>query len=155
MISDELVQFLKKPVMMGASSRNGDLRPHSTRGFGPLSISDDKVITFYTSKAAEEFIEDCKTSGRVALVTCDATSFETYQFKGRFIISRECDENDHAAVDEYVGQGKDVIIGIGFPEEAVTGWAVWECKPCVAISFEVDDVFHQSPGPGTGDPIQT
>ncbi len=154
MIPDAIIEFLKKPVVMHAASRDEQLQSYSVRAFGPASVVDRELITFYIPQRNSKKILDCYLENkRAALVACDVTSFETYQFKGEFASTWECGEEEYALLDTYVEQAKAVVIEIGFPEEFVNGWKAWNCKPSVAVSFKVEDIFHQTPGPGTGDAV--
>ena len=129
-------------------------KPNSTRAFGPVSVVDREIITFYIpQRNSKKILDSYLDNKRADLVACDVTSFETYQFKGEFESAWECEEKEYILLDVNVEQAKAVVIEIGFPEEFVNGWKCWNCKPSVAVSFKVEDVFHQTPGPGTGDAI--
>jgi hypothetical protein len=40
---------------------------------------------------------------------------------------------------------------IGFPRAMTAGWKAW---PCMALEVHVSQLFEQTPGPGTGEPLR-
>lgn len=155
MLSEKLIEFLRRPVLCAVSSRDDSLQPHAARGYGPVGVGDGDVLTIYLAKRhAARVVGDCAQSGRVALVACDVTNFQTYQFKGAFVSQGDAGREDHEGVDRYLEEAKAAVRQIGFPEALFSKWEVWNCKPCVAVRFKVEEVFHQTPGPGTGNRVE-
>jgi len=154
MIPERLVAFLDGPVVMNAASRDGRLQPHISRAFGKVQVADRKAIGFYVPRQyAPKMLDNLAHNKRVALVAADLTNFETYQLKGEFESARECGRQDCASIDAYLEQIKGACVQVGYPEDLVRRWAMWEYKSCVAVCFAVETAFCQTPGPGTGNPV--
>lgn len=154
MIPDRIIAFLDGPVILHAASRDGQLQPYISRALGKVAVPDREMIRVYIPRQyAPKMLDNCAHHKRVALVVCNVTNFETYQFKGEFISVQECGEGEYASVDAYTQQIKAACVQIGYPEELVNRWAIWNYKSCVAVCFKVDNIFCQTPGPGTGNSI--
>ena len=76
--------------------------------------------------------------------------FVCYQLKGKFVSWRRNNERDDQFLDECQTQIYEKVTKLGIPEEVLAKWNLWICKPCVAITFEVDAVFIQTPHPEAG-----
>ena len=155
MIPDRIIEFFKGPMAISAASRDQQLQPYSARALGPIAVSEGENIAFYLpQRGSGKLLDSYSENKRVALVVCDITNFETYQFKGEFISARACGEEEYASINTYVAQIEEAIIQIGYPEDFVRKWvADIGYESSVLVAFRVEEVFHQTPGPGTGNAI--
>jgi hypothetical protein len=103
--------------------------------------------------APEEFtpglVERLQDNGELS-VTIDAfPSHETYQFKGRYRRHRRVERNDVEAVDRirarFVKNVKTVYGDV--PDHMLRNYV---SPPSLAVEFEVQEIYLQTPGPGAG-----
>lgn len=154
MIPDHVKEFMSSTLMSHTASRDAQLQPYIIRGFGVKAHPNQTTVTFYIAELhSEQMIENFEKNGRVALTVSEPLSFEAYQLKGKFISWRRNNKQDDQFVDEYQTQIYEKVTKMGIPEEIFTKWNIWMYKPCVAITFDVEEVFGQTPRPETGELI--
>ena len=150
MIPDNIVDFLGDNVTVGVGgTRDKDLVPHIHRISGWIVSNDRKTIT---CSVPEEYtgylIDSLEENGEFALTVTRVGTHETYQFKGKYVESRPCNENDIIAFKGCRERFANVVPGLfGFTEHVAQAYII---EPAIAISFNVQEVFVQTPGPGAG-----
>ena len=75
-------------------------------------------------------------------------SHEAYNFKGQFVNFNSISENDSKVSKDYRNNVINTISNIGISIEAAT--EKYGKVPDTAITFKVDKVFIQTPGPDAG-----
>ena len=151
MIPEKLVEFIDGPTAMAVGTRDEKLCPAVNRVFGAIVNADRATITFFVPEImSEKMVRDLKDNGRIALLICEPISHETYQFKGAYISSRKSNEEEIAFQDGYFNKISSHMAQVGTPEEY---WNTLVYKPSVAVTFRVEDIFDQTPGPGAGKKI--
>ena len=75
-------------------------------------------------------------------------SHEAYNFKGQFESFNLLNENDLKVSEEYRSNVINTITNIGMPREAAA--EKYSKVPDIGITFKVDKVFVQTPGPDAG-----
>ena len=151
MIPEKLVDFVHGPRIMFIGTRNAKLRPTASWVFGALADGDKGTLTIFVPEieGAATF-ENIADNGRVSLTIVDAPSHETYQFKGRHNETRACSEADYSVQEIYISKLTAYLEPRGYGEKI---WGGFMLKPAKAVSFEVENIFVQTPGPGAGDKI--
>ncbi len=152
MIPDHVREFMSSPGMAQTASRDAQLQPCLTRGFGVKVHPNQTTVTYYIAElGSEQMIVDFENNGRVALTIWNLLlDYECYQLKGKFVSWRRNNERDDQFLDECQTQIYEKVTKLGIPKEVVAEWNLWVSKPCVAITFEVDSVFIQTPHPEAG-----
>jgi hypothetical protein len=89
MIPSKLVDFVHGPVLMFLGTRSAELRPSFSWVFGAVARGEEGAITLFDPNIeGEQSFRNLEDNGRVALTVAQASSHESYQFKGRFIDMR-------------------------------------------------------------------
>jgi hypothetical protein len=150
MIPDRVVEVVTGPSVLWIGTRDGELRPNHAYVTGAIVHEDRETITFFvTEKRARVILANVENNGRVALAAGQA-SHEAYQLKGAYLTSRPATDDDYALQEAYRDKTWRALAQF-WPEELVkpqfTG-AVY--RPSIAITFRVEEVFLQTPGPGAG-----
>lgn len=151
-LTEKYVEHLYGMVTMYLGSRNQALRPHNVRARGVLASADRELLTVYILESqSEKVLQNLNENGKFSLTAGSVVNFETYQFKGNFVSSRPSDANDEAVQAIY----SDKILGLvghGAPHllDIMKDMIV---KPMISITLNVQEIFEQSPGPGTGNKI--
>jgi hypothetical protein len=149
MIPEVIVLFLERAIVAIGGTRDKNLVPHVHRVSGWSCSPDRRTITCLIS---EEFTRDLLSSlednGQFALTACEVPSHETYQFKGNYVGSRPSDEADATVFQKCRERFVERIMSLfGFPEEACRAFVP---RPSLAMTFEVREIFVQTPGPAAG-----
>jgi hypothetical protein len=150
-IPDRVAEHLQGPSFVQVATRNAELRPAHAHVLGVVVHDDKETVTFFVhEKRAKRIVADLEQNGRVALEAAQA-SHEAYQLKGKYVSSRPSSEEDYAVQEAYK---KKIVVGLMqfFPEELARPIAAVESeyRASVAITFRVEEVFLQTPGPGAG-----
>ena len=154
MISEKLVEFIHGPVFMAIGTRNERLRPTHTFVGGAIVSPDRETITcFVPQHRAEKIIGDLENNGRIAMGV-GSPSHESYQFKGRYVSSRPTDAKDVAIQEIHRTKLLALMLQYGYPEQIAKPLVLgFRYQPAVAITFRVEEIFLQTPGPEAGKKI--
>lgn len=151
MISQMLIDFVQGPTLHFVGSRNAKLRPAFTWAFGATVDAAEGTITFFVPDVeGGETLSNFEENGMVALTVGEATTHETYQFKGKCLATRPSDEKDTAIQDIHRSKLISHLGPAGFGEKIWRGFTIY---PSTAVTFKVEDVFVQTPGPGAGNKL--
>jgi hypothetical protein len=152
-IPDRVVEVLHGPAITLIGTRDAALRPAHTSAVGAVVHDDRLTVTcFVPESRAARVLSDLQDNGRIAF-GFGWTSHEAYQFKGTYLSSRPTTDEDVARQEAYRKRLLAAVRQV-YPEEIarplVLGCAY---RPGVAITFRVEEVFVQTPGPGAGTKI--
>ena len=154
MIPDRIVEVIHGPAFMHAGTRDEKLRPAHTFVIGAVVRPDRAAITFFVPESrSERILSDLKSNGKVALAV-GLVTHEAYQLKGVYVASRPTDAKDLVVQEIYRAKLVFAALESGYPEPIakpfVRGFAY---QPGVAITFQVEAIFLQTPGPEAGKKI--
>jgi hypothetical protein len=150
MIPDRVLELMRGPAFMHVGTRDAERRPAHAFPFGALVADDRQTVTFFVTEwRSKRILSDLENNGRVAFAA-SLLSHEAYQLKGVYLSSRPATA-DEVAFQEAHRAKLCAALGHWFPKEfaeaLVLGLA---CRPSVAVTFRVEEVFLQTPGPGAG-----
>ena len=153
MIPDQIVEFVQGPSFLQLGTRDADLCPTHTAAVGAVVHDDRRTVTVFVPAArAGRALEHLRQNGRVAL-GAGQMSHEAYQFKGTFLSSRPTDEADIARQEAFRLRFLESVRQ-GYPEEIARPLSLgFAYRPGVAITFRVEEIFRQTPGPGAGEKL--
>ena len=151
MIPDRVVEVIHGPAWMYAGSRDGRLCPAQTFVVGAVVHPDHETITFFVPESrSQRILSDLTSNGKVALAV-SLTTHEAYQLKGVYISSRPTDAQERAVQEIYRAKLLSATIQAGYPEQIVKPLVLgYVYQPAVAITFRVEEIFLQTPGPEAG-----
>jgi len=148
MIPANLIEFLDGPVVLLVGTRDENLRPFGAYAFGCVTEADHETITFFLPDCeGGTILRDLEQNGKVALAVTEGISHVTYQFKGTCVETRPVSDKEKALQGAY---REKVIVHYkqkGVPE-GYFGWMVYD--PSTAVTFRVEEIFDQTPGPAAG-----
>ena len=151
MIPQKLVDFVQGATLHFVGSRDARLRPMFSWAFGATVDAAQGAITFYVPDAeGAETLSNFEDNGMVALTVSDAATHETYQFKGPCLSMRPSAEKDTAIQDIHRSKVISHLEPLGYPSAILNGFTIY---PSTAVTFKVEDVFVQTPGPGAGNKL--
>ena len=150
-IPEKIVQFLEQQANTAfAGTRNLDLVPFGHRVSGWSIGADRRSLTaFIPEPLTAALVESLQGNGAVALTVEAFPAHDTYQFKGRYVSHRPVHREDNAVVDRvrerFIRNMRSIFPGV---PDAIVG--AFTSHPLFAITFEVREIFVQTPGPGAG-----
>ena len=150
MIPDRVAEVLQGPTFLQIGTRDAELRPTHTHVHGALVHDDRRTVTFFvTEKRAKRVVRNLEDNGRIAL-TGAQPSHECYQVKGVYVSSRPATDEDYAYQEAYEKKTVAALLEF-FPEEFARPLSQgYVYRPSVAITFRVDEIYLQTPGPQAG-----
>jgi hypothetical protein len=154
MIPDRIVEVIHGPAVMYAGTRDERLRPAQTVVIGAVVQPDQETITFFVPESrSERILSNLKSNGRVAFAV-GLLTHEAYQLKGGYVSSRPTDAKDRALQEIYRSKLLSAMIQAGYPEQIMKPLVLgYLYQPGVAITFHVEEIFLQTPGPEAGKKI--
>lgn len=150
MIPDRVVEVLHGPAVMFVGTRDAELRAAHTCAVGAVVHDDRRTVTFFVPEGrAARLLTDLRDNGRVAF-DFGWVSHEAYQLKGAYLSSRPTTDEDVARQEAYRTKLLTAIRQ-AYPEDIARPLALgFAYRPGVAVTFRVEEVFLQTPGPGAG-----
>ena len=150
MIPDRVVEVIHGPAFMQVGTRDAELRPAHAFVAGAAVSEDRQSVTFFVAESlSKRLLENLQNNRRVAFGVA-MVSHEAYQLKGTYASSRSLDERELACQEAYFAKLLDAARQL-FPEDMARGMiAAIPCLASLAITFQVEEVFVQTPGPGAG-----
>ncbi len=151
MIPDRVVELLHGPAFMQVGTRDAQLRPAHTWVIGAVVHDDRETVTVFVPEArSAKILSDLRDNGRVALGVSLA-SHEAYQLKGTYLSSRPTGDEDIALQETYRTRLLAAARQAGYPDEIARPLTLgFAYRPGVALTFRVEEIFLQTPGPGAG-----
>ena len=151
MIPERTHEALKNCGIGHIGSANADLKTTHTETLGASLDNENNTVTcFVLSLLAEPILKNLREKGRVSFFF-GLPSHEAYQFKGQFLETREITEEELANTEKVLSVTKDMFDSVGIPREAVE--RMFGIPPNLGITFRVEKVFIQTPGPEAGQEI--
>ena len=154
MILQELKNFIDhRGLSVAFGTRDKDLQPSFIRGFGiSYNESENSMSVFVPKAFSGKHLENLQNNGRGALTLINTDNHVAYQFKGQYISTHDCNENELKIFQENItafGQ----FIAKYFGENMLTVLQGFNIFPLITITFKVEEIFNQTPGPGAGKKI--
>ena len=109
--------------------------------------ANDTITSFVLSFLAGPVLENFKSTGRVSYFV-GLPSHESYQFKGQFIETRQLTEDELAHSEQFRNAAQENLVGMGIPAEPAA--QLFGTAPDLGITFKVEKIFKQTPGPDAG-----
>ncbi|MGH9462342.1 MAG: hypothetical protein ACRD1X_14065 [Vicinamibacteria bacterium] len=163
MIPEEIARFLDGATVGFGATRDAKLVPlvHFIVGW---TVGDDRktINCLFWAAHRDELVSSLEDNGRFSFTVLGSTSgprasnppnpavdlHECYQFKGAYVASRPATESDLAVVKQKAEQFRVLFQPLfGFSERACN--ARFQ-KPILAMTFRVQEIYDQTPGPGAG-----
>jgi len=152
LLPTEQVRFLAGPVISFVGTRSRQLRPNLASASAVRPDAEADTISFVLpDNEGARIKSDIADNGLIALTVIEPMSHETYQFKGRHLASRPGTDHDRALVDIQMAKIVARLIEAHYPGEKFGRYVFW---PGTVVTFRVEDIFIQTPGPSAGKRIE-
>lgn len=151
MIPTGIAELLHTGVSVVVGTRDAALTPECTRAWG-IRVEQDRasVTIFLTETISRQTLRNLRDNGRVAISCTRPTDHVACQLKGRVRKIRPATKRDAEQSRAWHREFLEELVAIGVPPALVEAWIT---EPALAVEVDVTDVFHQTPGPGTGEKL--
>jgi hypothetical protein len=133
-------------MFAGSVDREG--RPDIIRVFG-VKVHDDRrtLRVLLAAPWANKIVANVRDGGWFALSFTEPTTYQSFQAKGHVQRIEPPTEEDRALAAHHHAEFARAVISIGVHESA----RKYAHVPVVAVTFHIEQLFCQTPGPGAGD----
>ena len=143
-----VVEFIHGGVAVGVSTRDDDLKPAFARAWGPEVSADGGSLRLCVAAAGTRVRANLERNGAVAVGFSPPTIARAVQVKGVVSELGEPEPADLERVERHVGSFVAEAERIGAPAELAQ--RMFAGTGLVAVEFQIDEVFDQTPGPTAG-----
>lgn len=151
-VSEDLAELFESGVSILVGTRDASLVPEATRGCGAIVHPDRRRLTiFLPTSVAGRAVANLEDNGKIAVGFSRVLDHRTIQVKGKLEGTRPATDAEREVIARYHVAYAEMIYMVGIPRARTRTMNVW---PSVAITFEVTDIFHQTPGPGAGERLK-
>ena len=149
-ILESLPRVLAGHDAIAVGTRDAALRPACALAAGVAYPGDGRMTVYVPAAAGARTLADLEANGMIAVVFEQISTHHTIQVKGRVTEIREAAEEERVLVERSLAGFYAQIEAVGGQPSVVRRRRGW---PCRAVTFDVSDVFEQTPGPKAGTPF--
>lgn len=150
-----MVAMVQGGVSTIVSSCDAALRPSMMRAMASTITPDGRLVTVYLARRqSRQLLQDIAASGTLAVVFSQPSSNRTLQLKTRQARSRTLNDTaDPAIVQRYLAAMEWELTQVHIPPVLTRVMLAHDLSDLVAVEFEFQAAFDQTPGPNAGAPI--
>jgi hypothetical protein len=149
-ILESLPRILAGHDAVAVGTRDAALRPACALASGVAFPGVGRVTVYVAEAAGAETLANLEANGAIAVAFEEILSHHTVQVKGRVLEIRPAADGERALVEKSIEGFFRQVEAVGAAPGVVRRRRRW---PCRAVTFEVTDVFEQTPGPKAGTPF--
>ncbi|MDM7941978.1 MAG: pyridoxamine 5'-phosphate oxidase family protein [Hydrogenophaga sp.] len=154
LLSPDHLAMMDGGVSVIVSSCGADLTPSVMRAVGSHIGDGGRHITVFVCRSqSARLLGDVARSARLAAVFSQPSTHRTVQLKTRAARLREATDADVPALQRYLRGMETELTRIGFDAVYARAMLMHRLDDVVAIEFEPEQAFDQTPGPRAGQPI--
>lgn len=154
LIADSTVAFIEREVAIDVASCSAARRPSAARGFACRVAPDRRRITvFVRREEGAQLLQDVLSQDVVAVVFCLPETEAALQIKGRRVSLSAAGPAELAHIRNYCDRFVEGIARLGYDRDFGQAYMTVDEGQMVALSFEPEVVFEQTPGPQAGKPL--
>ncbi len=147
----DLLAMMMRGVSVNVASRGMPLRPSVMRAVGSSVAPDGRSITVYLSRLqSRQLVQDVAATGYIAAVFSEPATHRTVQVKATRAVLRNAEAADEPVLAAYRASMEHEIQRVGYAPELTRAMLAHRLEDVVAISFEPEQAFDQTPGPKAG-----
>jgi hypothetical protein len=151
LLPPDLVAMMVRGVSVIVASRDASLRPSIMRAVGSNIADNGRSITVFVSRhQSRQLVQDIAATGHLAVVFSEPSTHRTVQVKATRAALRSADAADEPVMARYLVSMEHEIQQVGFPPSATRAMLAHRIDDLVAITFEPELAFDQTPGPQAG-----
>lgn len=149
-IPEGIDRFLQLPLFIHVGTRNSELNPNHLMGSGLMRAGENQMKVLIDGPVADKALANLAGNGAISVSAAFSATHEAYQFKGTYVSHAPCSEEERALQEQLREQLNGYFENMGLPPGFCN---VLDFTNSIAITFDVAEVFSQTPGPGAGNKI--
>ncbi|HSP19820.1 MAG TPA: hypothetical protein VLQ79_09905 [Myxococcaceae bacterium] len=147
-----LSEFLTSGLSLGVASRDDRLVPDVVRPAGiRVEPGGEEVSIFLAAAIGGQLLKNLESNRRIAVVASNVQDNRSVQIKGQVVEVRPARDDERPLMDQYRARYSRMLEPLGVPRSFALRTQIW---PAVAITFRVEALFLQTPGPSAGQTFQ-
>lgn len=147
-LTRDLVDFVESGVSVLVGTRDAQLRPEAARATGAkVAPGGEHVSVFLSESMTVRAREHLREVPLIAVAFSRPFDNLAVQLKGPVIEMRPSTEAEQKLQEHYLAAYSEVLYYVGLPRSLTRRFRLF---PSVTVSFEITDVFEQTPGPQAG-----
>lgn len=147
-IPQEVLDLVESGVSILVGTRDASLRPSTVRGVGARMDRPRRELTvFLPTQTAGQAVANLRDNGEIAVAFSRPIDNLSVQLKGRCRALHLAREDEREVPERYAVAFMETTYTVGMPRSLMKRLRVW---PAWAATFELRDLFSQTPGPGAG-----
>jgi hypothetical protein len=151
LLPPDLLAMIERGVSVVVGSRDAAMRPSLMRAVGSSVEGGGRSITLFVSRRqSRQLVQDIAATGHVAAVFSEPATHRTVQVKAARAELRNAVPEDEAVLARYLASMEHEIQRVGYPPHMTRAMLAHRLDDLVAISFEPELAFDQTPGPRAG-----
>jgi len=151
LLPPDLLAMMERGVSVIVGSRDAALRPSIMRALGSkVEDGGRKVTVFVSRRQSRQLVQDVAATGYIAVVFSEPSSHRTVQMKARRAVLRNAEAADEPVMARYLASMEHEIQQVGFAPHLTRAMLSHKLDDLVAITFEPEVAFDQTPGPKAG-----
>lgn len=149
-LTPDLVALAQSGVSVTLASRDADGHPIVGMGVG-CRVRPDGTLRILLGRAPNAgLLASLAAGGPIAATFTGAPDHRAFQVKARAAAIVAALSDDRPEIDRQCAVLADGLVEIGFSRELANGYVAHDPDDIVAIEFQPERVFTQTPGPGAG-----
>jgi hypothetical protein len=149
-LPQDVIDLIESGVSILVGTRDETLHPASVRGVGARVSSDRRSVTVYLPEVtSRKAVENLRENREIAVAFSRPIDNIAIQLKGRCSRIGPAGEDERAFSERYAVAFVEMTYAVGMPRSLMKRMTIW---PAWAATFEVRELFSQTPGPGAGKP---
>ena len=150
-IPADLLEMMTRGVSVNVASRDVALRPSLMRAVGSSVARGGQLVTVYLSRRqSRQLIQDVAATGYIAAVFSQPATHRAVQVKSTRAVLRNAEPSDEPVLAAYLASMEHEIQQVGYAPAMTRAMLAHRLEDLVAISFEPEQAFDQTPGPKAG-----
>jgi hypothetical protein len=147
-VDAEIAAFVHGGVAIVAATRDDDLRPEITRGWGPALSPDGRELRICLSAApGSRTIANLERNGAFAANFTLPTTYRSIQIKGDVRELGDPTDADLLRAGEHLAAFVGEAAQVGVPRAIGSRFAE---RPFIAVTVVIRELYDQTPGAGAG-----
>lgn len=156
MLTDELATFIQGAVSILAASRDRRHVPSVSRAIA-LRVSPDRarVTLLLATEQCRQLLADIQATRAVAVVCTQPSTHRTLQLKGSDAHVTPLADGDYDLAAQHNAAFAEEIVPLGYARDLALTVHDVTGQTLSAVTFGVDALFEQTPGPRAGTRMPT
>lgn len=150
-LTDDLARFVQGPVSILAASRDRRRVPSVSRAIALRVAADRSHVTLLLATGqCRQLLADIATTRAIAMVCTQPSTHRTLQIKGSDAHVTPLGDDDYALAAQHNAAFAEEIVPLHHPLELALTVHDVNGDTLTAVTFSIDALFEQTPGPRAG-----